>query len=448
MKTSSFCLMALTTLMVLVLAACGTSGLNAPGDVVATAGPSLVTVTWKDSSKNEEAFVVYRKSAPSRDALAAQTFAKLAETKPNVTTYEDKNVDPARFYQYEVTARQQGRESAPTTSGAVQPKPPQVVLSVNLSGRGTVTSNPPGLECDPKTCTGMFDKGARVALEAEAGANSSFVAWAGACEGNAGCEVIMDAPKEVEAKFERTAFVLTVERTGAAEGSVTSSPEGIDCGKDCEQVYAKGLNVSVQAAPAAGAVFGGWSGDCAEFGTASVCVLKLDKDRTAVANFTYPPPIVESFTVTPKSILAGQSARLEWNVAGKGKLKLTISQDVGDVTGQTSVIVRPSAPTTYTLKAESEFGSVEKSATLDVNPSATLTVVVQGNGTVESTVPLNVINCSAAGGDCAEILSLNTDVTLQATSGVVLDWPGCDQPQGNTCTLKMTADRKVTATFP
>ena len=458
MKTSPLCFNTVkmitarmvTVLALLGLAACGSSGSDAPTGVVATPGPNLVTVTWKASGKDEEAFVVYRKSAPSQTALAAQTFAKLAETKPDVTTYEDKAVNPERFYQYQITARRQGRESAATLSSAVQPQAPprQVALSVKLSGRGTVTSRPPGLSCKTKTCTGEFDEGTRVVLEPEAGANSGFVAWAGVCQGTAACEIVMDAPKEVEAKFARTAFVLKVEREGAAEGSITSSPEGIDCGKNCEQVYEKGLNVSVQAAPAEGAIFGGWSGDCADFDTELVCQLKLDKDRTAVADFTYPPPAVESFTVTPKSILAGQSARLEWRVKGKGKLKLTVSPDVGDVTGQGSVNVRPSADTTYTLKAESEFGAVEKKVALDVSPGATLTVVVTGSGSVESTLPSpNLIDCNAAGGDCAEVFGVGTDVTLQA-DGAVLNWTGCEGILGNACTLKMTGDKTVTATFP
>ena len=130
----------------------------------------------------------------------------------------------------------------------------------------------------------------------------------------------------------------------------------------------------MQAFPAEGAVFGGWEGDCA--GDSVVCLVELTTDRNVVADFTFPPPTLKSFTVTPTSILAGQSARLEWRVTGKGNIKLDLAPGEGDVSNQTSTIVTPSENTTYILKATSEFGSVTKKVTLNVTPSAKLTVEV------------------------------------------------------------------------
>ena len=327
--------------------------------------------------------------------------------------------------------------------------PPQVELNVQLTGDGVgaVASQPPGLSCSAEVCTGRFDKGTRVTLEPEPSTNSGFVAWGGACDGAIGCEVVLDAPKEVEAAFERTQFVLSVARARAAQGRVVSIPEGIDCGEDCQEVSKEGIRFSLQAFPAEGAVFGGWGGDCSDEGV--VCLVELNNDKNVVANFTFPPPTIERFTVTPNSILSGQSARLEWGVKGKGKVKLAISPDVGDVTGRTSAIVRPNDRTVYTLKATSEFGSVEKKVTLDVTPSATLTVVVEGGGAIESVNPLNVINCGSTGSDCSEIFKVNTEVTLQATQGVLIRWTGCETSfPRETCTLIMTGDKTVTAIFP
>ena len=325
---------------------------------------------------------------------------------------------------------------------------PQVDLTVNLTGDGVgaVTSRPPGLTCRAQTCTGSFDGGTRVVLEAQPNPTSGFTAWGGACTGSS-CQVLLDAPKTVTAAFERTRYSLNVTRTGAAQGRVVSTPEGVDCGDDCEEVYKKGLKVSVQAIPDEGALFGGWQGDCSDTGV--VCLLELTADRNVIAEFTFPPPTVKSFTVTPQSILAGQNARLEWNVTGQGTVKLTLTPGVGDVTGETSTAVRPSGTTTYTLTAESEFGKVEKKVKVGVEPSAALTVKVNGGGTVQSIKPVNVIlDCSRSGGDCTEIFEVGTSVTLQVTEGVLLNWNGCDRPQGDTCTLEMTGDKTVTATFP
>lgn len=326
--------------------------------------------------------------------------------------------------------------------------PPQIALSVQLTGdgQGTVTSRPSGLSCSGKVCSGTFAKGTRVVLEAKPTATSGFTAWGGACTGSV-CAVVLDTPQTVTAAFERTQFGLTVARGGAAQGRVVSTPEGINCGEDCEEIYKKGLKVSVQAIPDEGALFGGWEGDCTDTGV--VCLLELTDDRTVVANFTFPPPTLESFTVTPESVLAGQSARLEWSVTGKGKIKLALSPQVGDVTGRTNALVSPTEKTTYTLKASSEFGSAEKKVTLEVRPSATLTVLLRGDGAVESVKPLNVISCGSTGSDCSETFEVGADVTLQATRGVVINWSGCDtvSPQ-DTCTLAMSGDKTVTATFP
>ncbi len=45
-------------------------------------------------------------------------------------------------------------------------------------------------------------------------------------------------------------------------GIVTSTPTGINCPSDCEQVYAWGTNVELVATPSAGRTFLGWTGIC------------------------------------------------------------------------------------------------------------------------------------------------------------------------------------------
>src|SRR5262249_16349908 len=69
---------------------------------------------------------------------------------------------------------------------------------------------------------------------------------------------------------------------------------------------------------------------------------------------TPPVPVIASFTASPNSIQAGQSATLNWSVTGA--TTLSISPGVGTVTG-TSVTVSPSATTTYTLTATNSGGS-------------------------------------------------------------------------------------------
>ncbi|MGH9245973.1 MAG: InlB B-repeat-containing protein [Acidimicrobiales bacterium] len=73
---------------------------------------------------------------------------------------------------------------------------------------------------------------------------------------------------------------LPVETAGP--GSVTSDPAGIDCGSDCVESFPSGTTVVLTAAPAPGATFGGWTGDCTGV---DVCQVTLDTDRSVSATF-------------------------------------------------------------------------------------------------------------------------------------------------------------------
>ena len=44
-----------------------------------------------------------------------------------------------------------------------------------------------------------------------------------------------------------------------AGGSVSSTPAGIKCGRDCTEVYASGTRVQLTATPKKGSTFAGWS---------------------------------------------------------------------------------------------------------------------------------------------------------------------------------------------
>jgi hypothetical protein len=77
---------------------------------------------------------------------------------------------------------------------------------------------------------------------------------------------------------------LAVNRTGTGTGTVTSAPAGINCGSTCAFDFADSAVVTLTAVPAAGSVFGGWSGGgCTGTGT---CVVTLSAATTVTATFT------------------------------------------------------------------------------------------------------------------------------------------------------------------
>ncbi|HVK89712.1 MAG TPA: DUF4215 domain-containing protein [Kofleriaceae bacterium] len=82
------------------------------------------------------------------------------------------------------------------------------------------------------------------------------------------------------------AFTLDVTKagTGAADGTVQSSPGGIDCGSDCSESYASGTSVTLSATTMNGAVFTSWTGapGCTN---ATSCIVSMTQARSVIATF-------------------------------------------------------------------------------------------------------------------------------------------------------------------
>ena len=78
------------------------------------------------------------------------------------------------------------------------------------------------------------------------------------------------------------------------------------------------------------------------------------------------PPVITSFTASPAALTSGQSTQLAWTVTGA--TTLTLDQGIGDVTGQTTRTVAPTASTTYTLTASNGAGSVSAQVRVTVGP--------------------------------------------------------------------------------
>ncbi len=77
-------------------------------------------------------------------------------------------------------------------------------------------------------------------------------------------------------------YALGVNRSGSGQGTVTSSPGGIDCGDECVEVFTSLTEVTLTATAPEGSEFTGWSGACS--GTGS-CVVTMDQARSVSATF-------------------------------------------------------------------------------------------------------------------------------------------------------------------
>ena len=74
-------------------------------------------------------------------------------------------------------------------------------LDVRVEGGGTVTSDPPGIDCGPD-CGARFEYGTMLELEAEAEEGGRFLGWDGDCSGlSETCIVTVDNARSVRARF-------------------------------------------------------------------------------------------------------------------------------------------------------------------------------------------------------------------------------------------------------
>jgi hypothetical protein len=76
-------------------------------------------------------------------------------------------------------------------------------LSVS-SGKGTVISNPAGINCGVKSgsCSAKFTQGTSLSLTATAPAGATFTGWTGACSGTSlTCTLTMNGDTSVQASF-------------------------------------------------------------------------------------------------------------------------------------------------------------------------------------------------------------------------------------------------------
>jgi Divergent InlB B-repeat domain len=147
--------------------------------------------------------------------------------------------------------------------------PARFNLTVTVDGPGSVSDSLGQIVDCRTTCTASYPNGSTVNLTATVvGDGAVFMGWSGACTGAGGCSVLMDQNRAVTATF---GWPLTVRTAGSGSGTVTSSPPGINCGTDCDEVYRENTSVTLTATPAAGSTFTGWSGSgCTGTGTCTV----------------------------------------------------------------------------------------------------------------------------------------------------------------------------------
>jgi len=146
----------------------------------------------------------------------------------------------------------------------------------------------------------------------------------------------MSAAQTVTATFALQSFSLTVSKTGAGTGTVTSAPAGIACGTTCSATFASGTAVTLTATPAAGSTFTGWSGSCAGTGT---CSVTMSAAQAVTASFT---SVTGVSGITPSTIdLASPPAT--FTITGSGFANLGFGLPVVNFMSGTTLVAQARA---------------------------------------------------------------------------------------------------------
>jgi parallel beta-helix repeat protein len=247
-----------------------------------------------------------------------------------------------------------------------------------------------------------------------------------------------------------TQFTLTLSKTGSGNGTVTAPTglgNGINCGTDCTENYAKDSKITLTATPDSGSTFAGWSGaNCSESFS-----ITADMNCTATFNKISPPPTV-NYTLTlqkdgtgsgsvssePTGIDCGSDCTQSYQ-SGTA-LKLTATPDNGSTfAGWSGANCSESFTITADMNCTATFNKVSPPPTVNY----TLTLQKDGTGSGSVSSEPTGIDC---GSDCTQRYQSDTALKLTATpdsGSTFAGWSGANCSESFT----ITADMNCTATF-
>jgi hypothetical protein len=360
-----------------------------------------------------------------------------------------------------ITASQAGDATYKAATNVVQTftiAANKVTLTISKSGtgNGTITSLPAGIDCGVD-CQASFNAAALVKLKVQAATDSKFVGFSG----NEDCgdgNLILNENKTCNAIFELLPttpavenLVLSLKVTG--NGSVTSTPAGINCSPTCEATFVSGTHINLTAKPAKDFKFAGFSGSACTEGHLTLRTL-----TQCEATFVPVLPGTAQFSASRYEVTAGKGTlTVIVKRAGGTDGNLTVNYTTQDDTakaGRDYVVANGSltwvegesddkmiiitllddpmitaAEEVFAIQLADVSGKILDTAKLSLLEKhqipATLTVTLVGQGKVSSD-PVG-IDCS----QCAHDFNTGTQVTLTAVpeSGWQLaKWQGdCDQ---------------------
>ncbi len=139
-------------------------------------------------------------------------------------------------------------------------------------------------------------------------------------------------------------------------------------------------------------------------------------NSTATINLevsTSKAPIITTFSASPTSIKAGDDCTLTWDVIGAKSIN--INQGIGGVASKGTIQVTPSETATFTLRADSDYGSVSKSLAVSVDTSG----VTTGPALTKDPPVIKKFSASSSSINLGEEVTLTWEVDAARTLSII-----------------------------
>jgi hypothetical protein len=319
-------------------------------------------------------------------------------------------------------------------------------VTVTVTGSGSVTSTPAGINCPGAACTATFPARTWVSLMANAASGNAFNGWTGDCSGTANsCTLTINAGKSVSAQFvdHRT---LTVSFSGSGTARLVSSPAGIDCGTTCSASFSPGSVVTLTSTPASDTYVANWGfPGCLNYG--NTCAVTMSTDVSGVVTLALKPTVSLTFNGAGSVVLSNDGS----SVTCTSNCTQPMDPD------SSAFLTATGASGTYFSGWGGDCSgtlnncdlSMTSSKTVSVNFATKLQVAVTVTGSGQGTVISSdaQLNCPSA---CVDYVASGAVLTLNANpsaGSTFSGWSGaCSGSQPN-CTLTVNASMSVSASF-
>ncbi|HSP82647.1 MAG TPA: Ig-like domain-containing protein, partial [Gillisia sp.] len=268
-----------------------------------------------------------------------------------------------------------------------------------------------------------YTHGATVVLTATPAQGYRFAGWEGDATGSENpLTVTMNSNKNITAIFTAITYSLNVT---AQNGTVSKTPN--------QTTFNSGATVVLNATPATGYRFSGWSGDAS--GSTNPLTVTMNSNKNITANFTL-IPVTTTYTLKVTAVNGTVS---------KTPIQTTYASG-------TQVVLRPTAATGYQFTGWSgDANGTANPLTVNMNSNKNITA----NFTLIPVSTTYTLNVTAVNGTVSKTPNQTTyasgaQVVLRPTAAngyQFTGWSGDETGSANPLTVTMNSNKNITANF-